>query len=64
MELKLSQFADDTTVILDGSAISISNTMKEIEMFGKMSGLKINIDKTQLTWIGSKKYSTDKMYVF
>ena len=51
------KFADDTTVILDGSAISLSNTMKEIEMFGKMSGLKININKTQLTW----KYSTDKM---
>ena len=50
-----------TRLILDGSAISLSNPMKEIEMFGKMSGLKINSDKTQLTWIGSKKYSTDKM---
>ena len=61
VELNLSLFADDTTVILDGSQLSLSTTMKEIEMFGNITGLKINIDKTQLTWIGSKKYSSDKM---
>ena len=30
-------------------------------MFGNITGLKIKSNKTQLTWIGSKKYSSDKM---
>ena len=28
-------------------------------IFAKISGLKINFDKTQVIWIGSKKYSTE-----
>lgn len=30
-------------------------------MFYALSGLKINLSKTQATWIGSKKYSIEKM---
>lgn len=29
--------------------------------FNTISGLKINLSKTQLVWIGSKKYSTEKL---
>ena len=57
----LSQFADDTTIILDGTETSLKYVLREINNFGYYSGLKINIDKTQVTWIGSKKYSKDKM---
>jgi hypothetical protein len=32
----------------------------ELEWFKKISGLKINFSKTQVIWIGSKKYSSDK----
>ena len=60
-EFKLSQFADDTTLILDGSEKSLSSSMNEIIRFGHLSGLKINFSKTQVTWIGSKKYSTQKL---
>ena len=58
-EFKISQFADDTTIILDGSDDSLNHTLEELEKFSKISGLKINYDKTQIVWIGSKKYSSD-----
>lgn len=61
VDLKLPEFADDTTVILNGSHISPSNTLEEIKLFGNMAWLKIYIDKKQLTWIGANKYSSDKM---
>lgn len=34
--------------------------MEELEKFYIMSGLKMNNAKTQIVWIGSKKYSEDK----
>ena len=56
-EYKLSQFADDTTLILDGSEYSLNEALAELSFFGSFSGLNINVDKTQVIWIGSKKYS-------
>ena len=57
-EFKVSQFADDTSIFLDGSSESLNNTLEEFaDRFAKISGLKINYDKTQLIWIGSKKHS-------
>ena len=47
-EFKISQFADDTTVILGGSDDSFTHTLEELEKFSKISGLKINCDKTQI----------------
>ena len=35
-------------------------TYKLINQFYKLSGLKINLSKTQIVWIGSKKYSSEK----
>lgn len=35
--------------------------MSELQSFYNMSGLKINQSKTQLVWIGSKKYSNHKL---
>ena len=57
-EFKVSQFADDTSIFLDGSSQSLNCTLEELDKFAKISGLKINFDKTQLIWIGSKKHST------
>ena len=39
-EFKLSQFADDTTVFLDGSRDSLQSALNIIEIFGSFSGLK------------------------
>ena len=60
-EHEISQFADDTSVILDGSEESLNETLLELEWFKKISGLKINFSKTQVIWIGSKKYSSDRL---
>ena len=59
--IKLSQFADDTTMLLDGSQESLHASLNTIEIFGTYSGLKMNKEKTKLIWIGRKKYSKDKL---
>ena len=51
-EFKLSQFAADTTIFLDGSQNSLQGALHTIEDFGSYSGLKINTSKTKLIWIG------------
>ena len=53
-EIKLSQYADDTTLILDGSEESLRESLKLLDDFGKMSGLKLNCGKAEALWIGSK----------
>ena len=60
-EYKLTQFADDTTIFLDGSQGSLQATLNTIEIFGNISGLKMNTEKTKLIWIGRKKYSKEKL---
>ena len=39
-EFKVSQFADDTSIFLDGSSQSLNNTLEELDRFAKISGLK------------------------
>ena len=53
-EFKITQFADDTTLFLDGSQLSLQHTLNAIEIFLSFSGLKINTTKTKL-WIGKKE---------
>ena len=60
-EFKISQFADDTTLILNGSRESMVAALNTLELFGSISGLKINTDKTKVTWIGKKRYSQDQL---
>ena len=58
-EKKISQLADDTSIILDGSEKSLRETLKTLRNFSEMSGLHINYSKTHTVWIGSKKYSNN-----
>ena len=53
--VKITQFADDTTLILDGFKESIVNAVKVIERFGLISGLKLNVAKSVFLKIGSLK---------
>ena len=53
----LSQFADDTTIILDGSEQSLAAAIKTLDSFAKLSNLKVNSSKTRAIWIGCKKIS-------
>ena len=58
---KITQFVDDTTLILDGSEKSLLSALNTIEIFGTISGLKMNKSKTKLIWIGRKKLSKEKI---
>ncbi len=60
-EYKLSQYADDTVLFLDGSENSMNSAFHTLDIFANISGLKVNIEKTQAVWIGSKKHSNDKI---
>ena len=54
-DCKLSQYADDTTMILDGSERSFSRILYVLDIFANVSGLKANYEKTEALWIGSQK---------
>ena len=53
-EIKLRQYADDTTLISDGSEESLLESLKIIEHFGNISGLRLNNKKTEALWIGAR----------
>ena len=61
--IKITQFADDTTFILDGSQHSLEAALNMLEIFGNFSGLKMNMEKTKVIWIGRKRYSKEKLNV-
>ena len=44
-EMKISQYADDTTLILDGSKTSLTLSLQVLERFRTVSGLKLNNKK-------------------
>ena len=60
---KITQFADDTTLLLDGSVCSLQAALNLLEVFGSYSGLKVNCEKTKIIWFGSKKQSKEKLDV-
>ena len=57
VECKLSQQADDTTIILNGSELSLSRTLLFLDNFAISSRLKVSCEKTEKLWIGSCKDS-------
>ena len=56
-ESLISQYADDTFLVLDGCETSLRETLICFENFYKASGLKINTSKTRVIWVGNKRYS-------
>ena len=57
IEHKISQFADDMQLINSGDKLSFEKSMHIINRFSEVSGLFINVEKTQAVWLGTKKYS-------
>ena len=49
-EIKLSQFADDTT-LFNADLGSLEKTLKIVEDFGKLAGLYLNVKKTKAIWL-------------
>ena len=45
VECKISQFADDSTMILDGSQVSLERSFALLDSFGQLSGLRVNCEK-------------------
>ena len=50
-EIKISQYADDTTLILDGSRESFLSSLKMLDDFNKVSALIFNDKRTEALWI-------------
>ena len=56
-EFKISQFADDTTFLLEGDRHSYEKLFNHLDLFSKTSGLKLNHEKTNNIWLGSESKS-------
>ena len=52
-EIKISQYADDTTLILDGSSVSFTTALQLLNLFSEISGLRLSNRKTDALWIGA-----------
>jgi hypothetical protein len=59
-ENKISQHADNTEVLLEGDEQSFVKTLEVINLFGKVSGLKLNTNKSCAIWLVRK---TRKQYI-
>ena len=49
-ESLISQYTDDTFLVLDGCETSLRETLICFENFNKASGLKINTSTTRVVW--------------
>ena len=54
-EVKISQFADDTSLFLDGTKKSFVSCVNIIDKFSQYSGLHMNADKTKVIWFGAPR---------
>ena len=59
IEYLTSQYADDTSLTLDGTQESLLNTMLVLKFYGRISGLNVNTDKTKVIWFGARKNSQE-----
>ena len=65
----ISQFADDTALSLDGSEQSFNEAINTLNNYADISGLKINVEKTQIVWLGNRRgrglrYMRDKNFIW
>ena len=58
-EYKMSQFADDTNLFVSDKE-SIDNAIKTIKTYSRVSGLELNMEKTEGIWLGNFKDSEEK----
>ena len=61
-EIKINRYADDTTLILDGSKRALLSSLTMLDEFSKVPGLKLNQKKTDALWIGSS-IGNDKLFL-
>ena len=57
----ISQYADDTTMILDGSKTSLERCLQVLKLYADTSGLCINVDKTKVIWTNSEQIFCEEL---
>ena len=62
-ELKISQFADDTT-LLNSNRNSPSRTLNVLDNFGNLSGLRLNSSKSKALWLGLWRHCRETPFGF
>ena len=60
-EIKIRQYTDDTTMILDGSKKSFTSALLGLGLLGEISGLRLNSKNTEILWIGACTGRQDKL---
>nr|CAB3264531.1 pol-like protein [Phallusia mammillata] len=61
-EFKVSLLADDTLIFLRGDQTDFDRVFRVLDMFGEMSGCKLNMGKSLAFFIGPKRLSEEKPY--
>ena len=61
IDIRITQFADDTTIFLD-SVNSVNKVMKEVEILGDNAGPKINWSKSKFIKLNIDVQNTDKLH--
>ena len=62
-EFKISQFADDTT-LLNKNSNSVRRAITVLDNFGDISGLRLNPSKTKALWLGPWRHCEEKPFGF
>ena len=62
-ESKISQYADDTTLILDGTEKSLKTALTLLALFASIFGLRINYEKTEILCIGTLNYNQNYYFI-
>ena len=60
-EFRIAQYSNYNEFLFDGTEKSLAATIDMLKYFESISGLKINIEKTRLIWIGSMCKSKRQM---
>ena len=58
-KIKMTQYVDDLTLFV-ANVQSANEVFLLLELFHKAAGLKVNKDKCECLWLGSKKYSQEE----
>ena len=61
LDILISIFADDIVVFLQYDEENLRNTLKIFDDFGKLSGLKIQVEKSQISYLGGEYDQTKKL---
>ena len=59
LQFKVDQYADDTTSYVK-NVVSLNNLFREIQLYERGEGAKLNISKTEAMWLGSWKDRLDQ----